>query len=129
MRKIFKLFLIIIIFSWIVNTSYSWNDLFKIWTSEEIKKEIYNIELEMSYIKSNLTYLNNKNLGHENEQTISLKMRLYDLEDSLKKWQKDLEIRLWYEKLRRNFLICLWTLILFIIIYWWYKIFHVVFYE
>lgn len=129
MRKIFKLFLIIIIFSWIINTSYSWNDLFKIWTSEEIKKEIYNIELEMSYIKSNLTYLNNKNLGHENEQTISLKMRLYDLEDSLKKWQKDLEIRLWYEKLRRNFLICLWTLILFIIIYWWYKIFHVVFYE
>ena len=129
MRKIFKLFLIIIIFSWIVNTSYSWNDLFKIWTSEEIKKEIYNIELEMSYIKSNLTYLNNKNLGNENEQTISLKMRLYDLEDSLKKWQKDLEIRLWYEKLRRNFLICLWTLILFIIIYWWYKIFHVVFYE
>ena len=129
MRKIFKLFLIIIIFSWIVNTSYSWNDLFKIWTSEEIKKEIYNIELEMSYIKSNLTYLNNKNLGHENEQTISLKMRLYDLEDSLKKWQKDLEIRLWYEKLRRNFLICLWTLILFIIIYWWYKIFHVVFDE
>ncbi|MBB1565211.1 hypothetical protein HG430_004170, partial [Candidatus Gracilibacteria bacterium] len=106
MRKIFKLFLIIIIFSGIVNTSYSGNDLFKIWTSEEIKKEIYNIELEMSYIKSNLTYLNNKNLGHENEQTISLKMRLYDLEDSLKKWQKDLEIRLGYEKLRRNFLIC-----------------------
>ena len=125
MRKIFKLFLIIIIFSWIVNTSYSWNDLFKIWTSEEIKKEIYNIELEMSYIKSNLTYLNNKNLGHENEQTISLKMRLYDLEDSLKKWQKDLEIRLWYEKLRRNFLICFYTtlaVIIIYIIYWLYKV-------
>lgn len=125
MRKIFKLFLIIIIFSWIINTSYSWNDLFKIWTSEEIKKEIYNIELEMSYIKSNLTYLNNKNLGHENEQTISLKMRLYDLEDSLKKWQKDLEIRLWYEKLRRNFLICFYTtlaVIIIYIIYWLYKV-------
>lgn len=132
MRKIFKLFLIIIIFSWIVNTSYSWNDLFKIWTSEEIKKEIYNIELEMSYIKSNLTYLNNKNLGHENEQTISLKMRLYDLEDSLKKWQKDLEIRLWYEKLRRNFLICFYTtlaVIIIYIIYWLYKVIQLLFFE
>ncbi len=132
MRKIFKLFLIIIIFSWIINTSYSWNDLFKIWTSEEIKKEIYNIELEMSYIKSNLTYLNNKNLGHENEQTISLKMRLYDLEDSLKKWQKDLEIRLWYEKLRRNFLICFYTtlaVIIIYIIYWLYKVIQLLFFE
>ena len=132
MRKIFKLFLIIIIFSWIINTSYSWNDLFKIWTSEEIKKEIYNIEFEMSYIKSNLTYLNNKNLGHENEQTISLKMRLYDLEDSLKKWQKDLEIRLWYEKLRRNFLICFYTtlaVIIIYIIYWLYKVIQLLFFE
>ncbi len=132
MRKIFKLFLIIIIFSWIINTSYSWNDLFKIWTSEEIKKEIYNIELEMSYIKSNLTYLNNKNLGHENEQTISFKMRLYDLEDSLKKWQKDLEIRLWYEKLRRNFLICFYTtlaVIIIYIIYWLYKVIQLLFFE
>lgn len=86
----------------------------------------------MSYIKSNLTYLNNKNLGHENEQTISLKMRLYDLEDSLKKWQKDLEIRLWYEKLRRNFLICFYTtlaVIIIYIIYWLYKVIQLLFFE
>ena len=78
---------------------------------------MHNIELEINYIKSYLTYLNHKNLNYENEQTMSLKMRLNELEDSLEKWQKDLEIRLRYENLKRNFFICFYTTLAVIIIY------------
>jgi len=122
--------LFLVCFVWIVNTSFAWE--IRILNSYEIKEEIKKIELKINYTKNRLKYLNYTNPNYKTQESLYLEVELNELEYYLEWWQKDLEIRLWYEKLRRNFLICFYTtlaVIIIYIIYWLYKVIQLLFFE
>ncbi|ATU05655.1 hypothetical protein BKN14_04430 [Candidatus Gracilibacteria bacterium HOT-871] len=116
--------LFLVCFVGIVNTSFAGE--IRILNSYEIKEEIKKIELKINYTKNRLKYLNYTNPNYKTQESLYLEVELNELEYYLEGWQKDLEIRLGYEKLRRNFLICFYTTLAVIIIYIIYGLYKVI---